>query len=755
MQTGRIRLAWRQAAGPERARELAGVLLAGTALFLLTSLATFHVDYPAAGPATNLCGRIGYGIGYAGLSPVGAAAWVMMVLMAGWAGVAFTRTDGTGVLPRAVGSMVLLVALATALDGIFPLDGPAGASSSSVRLPMGAGGWIGSLVSPVLQSGFGPFGSWIVLAVASILALPLATDWGFQALIGGVAGRLGVLRDRMGEAEKSLARRAAQPKGESKTSAESKVSAVAEKARSVVKPKKAPAGAKSKAASPRLPFPGADDVLPPMDLLEKGTPAGKGFEKELRSRAREIEETLRAFGVDGEVVQHTHGPAVTLFEVKTPPGTKINRLSGVAGELAMALTVSSVRVVAPLPGRSTIGIEVPNDLRETVALRDLLEETVAERARMGLPISLARDVEGAVVFEDLAAMPHLLIAGSTGSGKSVCINSILLSLLMSRTPDELRLILVDPKMVELQPYKNLPHLLCPVVTNAKKAPAILEWLCRDMDRRYELLSAAGVKNIVSYNELGEEKAKRRLKQNGWDETELAQVPGQLPYTVVVVDELADLMMTAGREVETAVTRLAQKSRAVGIHMILATQRPSTNVITGLIKGNLPTRLAFMVASKVDSRVILDRNGADALLGKGDCLYMPPGSPDLNRAQGAIVNDREIRNVVEHWKGNAYQTEHHQELIQVKSVGDPGGDKADDPFFEEAVRVILENQRGSATLLQRALQIGYTRASRLIDQMGERGIVGDFRGSKSRKVLLTLEEWEKQSATGGAEAANEQ
>ncbi len=754
MQTGRIRLAWRQAAGPERARELAGVLLAGTALFLLTSLATFHVDYPAAGAATNLCGRIGYGIGYAGLSLVGAAAWVLMALMAGWAGVAFTRTDGTGLVPRAVGSAVLLVAFATALDGIFPLDGPAGASSASVRLPMGAGGWIGSLVSPVLQSGFGPFGSWIVLAVAAVLALPLATDWGFQALIGGVAGRLGMLRDRLNEAEKG---RAARQKDKPKAPVESRVTAVADRAKAAVKPtKKAPAGAKPKEASPALPFPGADDVLPPMDLLEKGTPAGKGFEKELRSRARDIEETLRAFGVDGEVVQHTHGPAVTLFEVKTPPGTKINRLSGVAGELAMALTVSSVRVVAPLPGRSTIGIEVPNDLRETVALRDLLEETVAERARMGLPISLARDVEGSVVFEDLAAMPHLLIAGSTGSGKSVCINSILISLLMSRSPDELRLILVDPKMVELQPYKNLPHLLCPVVTNAKKAPAILEWLCRDMDRRYELLSAAGVKNIVTYNELGEEKAKRRLKQNGWDETELEQAPAQLPYTVVVVDELADLMMTAGREVETAVTRLAQKSRAVGIHMILATQRPSTNVITGLIKGNLPTRLAFMVASKVDSRVILDRNGADALLGKGDCLYMPPGSPDLNRAQGAIVNDREIRKVVEFWKGDSYQTEHHQELIQVKPVGEPGGEKADDPFFEEAVRVILENQRGSATLLQRALQIGYTRASRLIDQMGERGIVGDFRGSKSREVLLTLEEWEQQSATGGAEArTNEQ
>ncbi|MEQ8764726.1 MAG: FtsK/SpoIIIE domain-containing protein, partial [Planctomycetota bacterium] len=392
-----------------------------------------------------------------------------------------------------------------------------------------------------------------------------------------------------------------------------------------------------------------------------------------------------------------------------------------------------------------VGIEVPNDVREEVRLRGLLASAREEHAKMAVPLFLGRDASGRPLIEDLARMPHLMIAGSTGSGKSVCINTIILSILYTRSPAEVKLILVDPKMVELSYFAEIPHLLCPVVTDMRKAPTILEWAVIQMEKRYELFTRAAVRNIASYNNLGEDGLKSRMGEDCFDEG--FEPPAlTLPYIVIVVDELADLMMVAAKEVENSITRLAQKSRAVGIHIILATQRPSTNVITGLIKANLPTRISFQVASKIDSRVVIDRNGAENLLGSGDMLYLPPRSSKVMRAQGAFVADDEVRSTVKFLRDNT-SPEFHRELVQERGAAaqdeEPPWER--DVLYVEAARTILESQRGSASLLQRKYGIGYTRASRLIDMMAEQGLVGEYKGSQAREVLLSLEEFDEQIA----------
>jgi S-DNA-T family DNA segregation ATPase FtsK/SpoIIIE len=410
----------------------------------------------------------------------------------------------------------------------------------------------------------------------------------------------------------------------------------------------------------------------------------------------------------------------------------------------MALKAESVRIVAPIPGKSTVGVEIPNPVRDDVRMLSILESAEFKSSKAAIPLILGAAADGKPIVEDLAGMPHLLIAGSTGSGKSVCINSILLSILMTRTPDEVRLILVDPKQVELSFFADIPHLLAPVVTDMKRASQVLEWALDKMEERYDTLRRFECRNIGAYNELGEKAVLARAKDLEMDD-EVVQV--KMPYVVIVVDELADLMLTVGRDVETAITRLAQKSRAVGIHVILATQRPSTDVITGLIKANMPTRIAFKVASKVDSRVILDQNGADKLLGMGDMLYLPPRSSMIDRAQGTYAADREVKRVVGFLR-ERYPQEFNDELVQLGSQ--PLLDSSEkDELYDQAVRIVLTEQRGSASLLQRALSIGYTRSSRLLDLMRSEGVVGAYKGSKASEVQMTLEEYEARVAAQGA------
>ena len=488
-------------------------------------------------------------------------------------------------------------------------------------------------------------------------------------------------------------------------------------------------------------------VLPGTDLLDERIEVDPTRHNHIiQEKARVLERCLKEFGIAVHVVGIDTGPVVTLYELELAPGIKVGRIIGLSDDIAMALKAPNVRIVAPIPGKSTVGVEVPNLDKEFVQLGEIMHQSKSAESRYAIPLFLGKDAAGSPLTCDLTSLPHLLIAGETGSGKSVCINSVLLSVLMTRSPHDIRFLLVDPKMVELTGFKELPHLLCPVVTDMKKAAGILEWAEAKMDERYEFLSMANVRNISAYNRLTEAEIRERYGLEPEEELDPKHVPLHLPYIIIVIDELADLMLVAPKEIETSITRLAQKSRAVGIHIILATQRPSVDVITGLIKSNLPARISFRVASKVDSRTILDQNGADKLLGSGDMLFLQPGTSKLIRAQGTYVSDDEIRRVVEFTKAQL-RPDFSKELVQMQEGGvEFEGSK--DPLYEDAVRIVLESQRGSVSLLQRKLEIGYSRAARLIDFMAEEGLVGTYKGSQAREVLLTLEEWEERLASKG-------
>jgi DNA segregation ATPase FtsK/SpoIIIE, S-DNA-T family len=414
-------------------------------------------------------------------------------------------------------------------------------------------------------------------------------------------------------------------------------------------------------------------------------------------------------------------------------------------DIALNLGVASVRIVAPLPNRTTVGLEVPNEHRQTVRLKELIQSTSAKTAKFKLPVFLGKDVEGRPLVYDMATMPHLLIAGRTGTGKSVCLNAIIQSFLLTRQPDECRLILIDPKKVEFSDYARIPHLMHPVVTDDKKAEAILAWAIQKMDERYELLRKARVRNIASYNELSWEEIERRVAPQTDDDRR--NTPKKLPYIVLVIDEVGDLLLTMKKEVENHIIRLAQKSRAAGIHLILATQKPTVDVITGLIKSNLPARICFQVASRADSAVVLDEKGAEKLLGMGDMLFLQPGTSTIIRGQGAFVDDGEIQRVTEELSQYEPNFEHELLNLETRDGGDSDGPdffeklRERDGMYEQAVEVVIREQRGSTSLLQRALGIGYGRASRLIDFMAEDGIVGGFNGSNARDVLVSSDEWE--------------
>lgn len=481
-----------------------------------------------------------------------------------------------------------------------------------------------------------------------------------------------------------------------------------------------------------------DYVLPPIELLDEPEYSfTQAQESVVRDKAAVLERTLQDFRLDARVVAIDTGPVITMYELSLAPGIKVSQIASLANDIARAMKAPAVRVVAPLPGKNTIGIEVPNIDKEKVRLKELIERSGVKATRMTLPMFLGKDASGNPLIADLSAMPHLLIAGTTGSGKSVCINTLVMSILMTQRPDHVKLILVDPKMVELSMFKEVPHLMCPIVTDMNKAEAILEWAATKMDERYELLAEAGVRQVGQFNRLGKEEIYRRFQPSNDDEK--AQIPTYLPHVVIIIDELADLMLTSGKTVEHHLCRIAQKSRAVGIHVILATQRPQANVVTGLIKSNLPCRVAFRVASRMDSRIVLDQNGAEVLMGQGDMLFLPPGSSKLVRAQGTYAEDEELRRVLEDLRSKA-QPEFHHELVRLRPTGE--GDTGErDPLFDDAVRIVIETRRGSVSLLQRRLAIGYTRASRLIDQMAFAGIVGEHKGSQQREVLVTLDEWE--------------
>lgn len=494
-------------------------------------------------------------------------------------------------------------------------------------------------------------------------------------------------------------------------------------------------------------------ILPSLDLLQEPEAFDYGsFESEVYSRAELLEDIIGRFGFKVKVEEIQLGPVITQYQISLDAGLRVGKIVNLGDDIAVQLGVANVRIVHPLPGKSNlVGIEIPNIRKQWVYLRQVMEELAGAYEKTSIPMFLGKDVAGKPMMADLAKLPHLLIAGRTGTGKSVCLNSIIISILMTRSPADVKMIMIDPKSgVEMSQYETVPHLMHPVITNPKNAEAVLAWAVDKMEERYTWLSRAKVRHIDMYNKLTDEE---RLKRVAPQPDEMAKMPSRMPYIVIIVDEMSDLMMSAPREVESHIIRLAQKSRAVGIHLILATQKPTVDVITGLIKSNLPSRIAFQVASKTDSRVVLDENGADRLLGNGDMLFLKPGTSILVRGQGTYVSDEEIQKVID-----AISVEKPNYDTDIPSSGGPGGDgdmdamRERDPVYISAVDVIIREQRGSISLLQRMLGIGYGRAARLIDYMEEDGIVGPFKGyTQPREVFMSVEAWEaKQRISGSGE-----
>ncbi len=741
-------------------RNARGLILLVTGLFLLLSVAGYDPsDHPTqhVWPANtddqlqNPCGPVGARIATLGHTLFGTAVWFLLL---GWFVLTLRVLLQKGVRDpwiRLGGGILLLVTVASVVQVLKPDFG--------VPPLVGSGGYLGAGVTAILQLHLGLIGMSLVLGSTGIVGLVLCSDLILPS-ISLRRYREGSLQSPMITVDRAesptlpaIPRSHALP-----SSAESPVPGSTEPTRrpapAIAGPDDEPSpqnlSPKTNETAPRAPHappaPSMDYEPPPIELLEppSATPVHE-HQASIQNRAMMLEKTLLEHGCQVRVVQIDTGPVITQFEIELEAGLRVSKIVGLANDLAIALAVPSVRIVAPIPGKTTVGIEVPNELRSMVRLREIIEGVNEAEGlkRAHIPLFLGKDVKGNPLAFDLAAMPHLLIAGRTGTGKSVCLNAMIGSILMTRRPDECKLILVDPKMVELSQYKQVPHLMHPVVTDMKKAEALLAWACEKMDERYTYLARAGVRSLHSYNALGAEEIFSRLQPE--DEEEQKRIPTFMPHIVIVVDEMSDMMMTAAKEVESHIVRLAQKARAVGMHLIVATQKPTVDVITGLIKGNLPARIAFQVSSRGDSRVVLDEMGADKLLGNGDMLFLIPGTSHLVRAQGTYVSDTELERLCNYLA--QYPVEFSKELMQLRVGGKlDGKDRAQalkerDELYESAIEVIIREQRGSCSLLQRALGIGYGRAARLIDFMAEDGIVGEYKSGAAREVLYSLEEWE--------------
>lgn len=475
--------------------------------------------------------------------------------------------------------------------------------------------------------------------------------------------------------------------------------------------------------------------FPPLTLLKEGDKkAGKGNSRALTETASKLQKTLYNFGVVAKVEHVSVGPAITRYELKPSEGVRVSKIANLADDIALNLAAKTIRIEAPIPGKQAVGIEVPNEESEVVHLRDILDTDAFKNHKSKLAFALGKDVSGEEIVTDIAKMPHVMIAGATGSGKSVCINTLIASIIYKAKPSDVKLIMVDPKIVELSVYNGIPHLMIPVVTDPKKAAGALAWAVQEMENRYTKFAAKGVRDLAGYN----------------DAVEKEDTLGKLPHIVIIIDELADLMMVAKNDVEGAICRLAQKARAAGMHLVIATQRPSVDVITGLIKANIPSRIAFAVSSQIDSRTILDQVGAEKLLGKGDMLFFPTGAPKPVRVQGAFVSDKEVEKIVDFLKSNGETTYRDDitEYIEKANCTDKEIDEGimdddeTDPLLNEAIQTVIETGQASTSFIQRRFKVGYARAGRIIDQMEERGIISGYQGSKPREVLMTKERWEE-------------
>ena len=709
-------------------------------------------------PVRNWAGKVGAFVAHTLRYWLGAGTYMALVFGSVAAGVLIVGGRVGDWVWRLAGVLLLVAATST---GLYLRD-PAGVQS----VTEGTAGVLGGSVGQLLLNQFDVKGAWLVVVAAGFLGVMFAADKLVLSLPGlarRAAGRAVQMRQAAVERRREALAAAAPVIKPTRATAEAlgetrpDVRAVREKLAKAAQADKAaaaPTAERPKAAVRQTPpkpakARAAKDASLEMDLpsqallIEAETGYMESQQEVADLKQQILQQTLNDFGVAAEVVGFQTGPVITMFELSLSPGVKVAQVASLATDIARSLAVSGVRVVPHLSGRDTIGIEVPNDDKEIVRIKQLMELAPEAADELHLPLYLGKDAAGDAIVADLAAMPHMLIAGTTGSGKSVCINSIIMSLLLTRNAKDVRLILADPKMVEMAAFDGLPHLLCPIINDMRRAEDILEWAAIKMDERYDLLKEAGVRNIAGYNHLTRDELYERM--GATEDEEKARIPKHMDYYVIIIDELADLIMTSSKEVETYIIRIAQKARAVGIHLILATQRPSVNVVTGLIKSNMPCRISFQVASRQESRIVLDQNGAEILLGKGDMLVMQPGTSHVIRAQGTFVDESEINGVVKSLKTPDGAPSFNTELMQLSSkpVGDDGealsGEK--DDLFNKAVEVVLTAQRGSVSLLQRRLQIGYGRASRIVDQMAEAGLLGEYKGSQARECTMTLDEWQ--------------
>lgn len=606
------------------------------------------------------------------------------------------------------------------------------------------GGFLGEIISRCLIRYFNRPGAAVLLIVALILSFIYGTGISFLSLIKYFSYKLTQFIDRIKtiqiirkERSKRIKKLLKEKEMIRERIKESSPTVVLERTSAEIKKEEPPKQESFKFLEPKQAF-----QLPSITLLEADLERKPKIDKDtLIMNSRILERKLLDYGVEGRVVEVRPGPVITVYEFEPAPGVKVSRIVNLADDLALALSAVSIRIVAPIPGKSVVGIEIPNAIRETVYLREIIDSDAFRASKSKLTFGLGKDISGEPFVVDLAKMPHLLVAGSTGSGKSVSINAMILSILFKATPEEVRFLMIDPKMLELSDYDGIPHLLLPVVTNPKKAATALKWLVEEMERRYTVLAEKGVRNIEHYNQRLEKELKERdkpSKRKGESlvEEELPEKTEKLPYIVVVIDELADLMMVSSKEVEESITRLAQMARAVGIHLILATQRPSVDVLTGLIKANFPARISFQVSSKVDSRTILDTIGAEHLLGAGDMLFLPPGSSKLIRVHGSFVSSAEIKRVVEFLKTQGKPSYDESILEEVKKERESKTDDDEyDEKYDEAVAFVAETGQASISLIQRRFRIGYNRAARIIEKMEQEGIVGPSDGVKPREVLI--------------------
>ncbi len=739
-------------------KEILGLVWLALGIFLLLCLGSYSNDDPSFNnnlhpeQVHNLIGVFGAHLADLLYQAFGLTAllWPLGCLHLAWRWLKFREVHFRIV------RLIAFLLLQVTLGGLLALQwGRVQLSGSQINE---AGGAIGRVIVQTLSSYLNIGGTALILLVFFVVSFILSTRFSLVLFIDGFLERFGRRLELRREARQT---KSALHKKEKK--------ALEIKAPTILPPEpknlpEAKVGKKKKKKTDEesqeaFAFlePSGTHHMPGLSLLDHEGGEPKPIDKEsLTKAAQMLENKLLDFGVEGDVVEVKPGPVVTMYEFAPAPGVKVNKISNLQDDLAMALQAVSIRIVAPIPGRGVVGIEIPNKDRETVYLKEIIEDPAFQKTSGKLPMALGKDIFGQVVVSDLAKMPHLLVAGSTGSGKSVSINTMILSLLYRATPDDVRLIMIDPKMLELSIYEGIPHLLLPVVTNPKKASLALAWAVREMERRYQLMADKGVRNIDGYNRKLAKEAKEaenlppepepsedfldaEMEPPAFIEPEENLEHGYLPYIVVIVDELADLMMVAGREVEESIARLAQMARAAGIHLILATQRPSVDVITGLIKANFPTRISFKVFSRTDSRTVLDSMGAETLLGMGDMLFLPPGVGYLQRVHGAFVSELEVQRVADFLTKQA-KPDYDKSILKAPPEAKDGSGNEDEEYddhWDEALKIVADSRQASISMLQRRLRVGYNRAARMIERMEQEGIVGPSDGSgKPREVLIS-------------------